>query len=295
MKFNKPQIENATEDYPNGISLSFRDTILLERKKSQYQFIEIYEHSEMGKLLFINKMIMFSEKDYKNNREMMVNISCHCRPTFENILIIGGGDGSSPGEALKYDYVTKIDVVEVDPMVTELCKKHFTFLHKSFSDNKVIYHYIEGAEYVEKQIMTKNRKYGIIIISPTDPDTLSLSLFQKLFFKNCNTILDENGILCIGGFSPYYSLGKLSPTEALKNLSSAFPIVEKFVASVPTYPGGCCVYLIASKKYLPADIYHKPLTDKQYKEMDYYNFDAHKSAFLLPNVVKRMFLMDMNG
>jgi len=79
------------ETYPDKVSLTFQDCIFLEGVKSKFQHTEIYNHSHMGKLLLIDKMVMFAEKDYRNNREMMVNISLHCRGIFENILVVGGG------------------------------------------------------------------------------------------------------------------------------------------------------------------------------------------------------------
>jgi len=281
-------IIDVTEIYPDNVSLSFLDCIFLDEIKSKFQHIEIYEHSHMGKLLLIDKMLMFSEKDYKNNREMMVNISLHCRGKFDNLLIIGGGDGSSPGEAIKYHYLKSIDVIDIDKEVSALCGKYFDFIKNSFCDRRTHYFFEEGAGFIKNNAMKK--EYGAIIVSPTDPDSLSLPLFQKEFFRNCHDILDNDGIFCIGGFTPYYNLGNINPKNVFEDLISVFRIVNIFTTSLPTYPGGLCSYLIASKKLDPTKVIHKPLTMDDYAKMEYYNFDIHSASFAVPNNVKRLFV-----
>ena len=278
---------DVTEIYPDNVSLSFRDCTLLGEIKSEFQHIEIYNHSHMGKLLLIDKMLMFSEKDYKNNREMMVNISLHCRERFDNMLIVGGGDGSSPGEAIKYPYLKEIDVIDIDKEVAVLCGKHFDFIKNAFSDKRTQYIFEEGAEFAKNKVNQK--KYGVVVVSPTDPDTLSLPLFQKEFFQNCYDILDDDGIFCIGGFTPYYNLGAISPKNVFATLNSVFKIVRVFITSLPTYPGGLCSYLIASKRLEPSKVIHKPLLKEEYDKMEYYNFDIHSACFAIPNNVKRLF------
>lgn len=284
---NDNAIVDVTEIYPDKVSLSFLDCTFLGEVKSQFQHIEIYDHLHMGKLLLIDKMLMFSEKDYKNNREMMVNISLHCRGMFDNMLVIGGGDGSSPGEAIKYPYLKSIDVIDIDKEVSTLCSKHFDFIKDAFNDKRIQYYFEEGAEFTKKNVGKK--EYGAIIVSPTDPDSLSLPLFQKIFFKNCYDILDSDGIFCIGGFTPYYNLGKINPKNVFEDLNSIFKIVKVFITSLPTYPGGLCSYLIASKKLNPAVVIHKPLRSDDYEKMEYYNFDIHSASFAVPNNVKKIF------
>ena len=284
---NKNITIDVTEFYPDKVSLSFLDCTFLGEAKSQFQHIEIYNHIHMGKLLLIDKMIMFSEKDYKNNREMMVNISLHCREMFDNMLVIGGGDGSSPGEAIKYQYLKSIDVIDIDKEVSVLCGKHFDFNKDAFCDKRVQYFFEEGSEFINK--IKGKKEYGAIIVSPTDPDSLSLPLFQKNFFQNCYDILDSDGIFCIGGFTPYYNLGKINPKNVFKDLNNVFEIVKIFITSLPTYPGGLCSYLIASKKQDPSKVIHKPLKCSDYEKMEYYNFDIHSASFAIPNNVKRIF------
>jgi spermidine synthase len=286
MKNEKSTID-VTEVYPDNVSLTFLDCTLLGEVKSKFQHIEVYNHRHMGKLLLIDKMLMFSEKDYKNNREMMVNISLHCRGTFDNILVIGGGDGSSPGEAVKYPFLKSIDVVDIDKEVSTLCGKHFDFIKDAFCDKRAHYFFEEGSEFIRNN--TGKKEYGAIIVSPTDPDSISLPLFQKDFFQNCYDILDSDGIFCIGGFTPYYNLGKINPKNVYNELNDVFKIVNIFITSLPTYPGGLCSYLIASKGLDPSRVIHKPLERDEYEKMEYYNFDIHSASFAIPNNIKRLF------
>lgn len=278
------EIFTVSELYPGNISLNFHEARLIERVQSQYQLIEVYEHDKVGKILLLDGLIMFTEMDYGYNREMMFNIPMHSRAETERVLIIGGGDGSSPGEALKYPFISKIDVVDIDEKVTEVCIRHFPFLKESFEDERVHYMFQEGSQFVSNA----ETLYGVIVVSPTDPDTLSMPLYTSDFFQRAYHILDEQGILCIGGFSPFYSLGKLKASDVKIRMEKIFPITKVFFATLPSYPGGVCTYFIASKRNDPAKIQRVHLTAKQYREMSYYNFDIHEGAFKLPQVIRRL-------
>ena len=116
-----------------------------------------------------------------------------------------------------------------------------------------------------------------------------MSLFQKEFFQNCYDILDEDGVFCIGGFTPYYNLGKVDPKNMFETLNNIFKTVRVFITSLPTYPGGLCTYLIASKTFEPSNVFHKPLKVEEYKNMEYYNFDIHTTSFSIHNNVRRLF------
>ena len=47
---------------------------------------------------------------------------CRLYKKAKKILIIGGGDGAVAEEVLKYNYVRKIDLVDIDKEVVDLSK-----------------------------------------------------------------------------------------------------------------------------------------------------------------------------
>ncbi len=69
-----------------------------------------------------------SDADRKDEfiyHEMMAHVPMAVHPKVENVLVIGGGDGGCVRELAKYNTIQKIDVVEVDPLLVEVCRKYF--------------------------------------------------------------------------------------------------------------------------------------------------------------------------
>src|SRR5437899_4100759 len=51
-------------------------------------------------------------------------------------LVIGGGEGATLREVLKYGSLTRAVMVDIDGEVVELCKKHLEEMHRGAFDDK---------------------------------------------------------------------------------------------------------------------------------------------------------------
>jgi spermidine synthase len=67
---------------------------------------------------------MAAEGEEKTYHEMIVHPAMTTAPKIERVLIIGGGDGGTAREVLRYQQVEHVDMVEIDAMVVEACKEH---------------------------------------------------------------------------------------------------------------------------------------------------------------------------
>ena len=47
-----------------------------------------------------------------------------CTPMYGDVLVIGAGDGGVIRELTRYPEIEHIDMVEIDPLVVEVCKKY---------------------------------------------------------------------------------------------------------------------------------------------------------------------------
>ena len=72
----------------------------------------------------------------------------------QNILVIGGGDGGTVREFLKYKSVEKITIVEIDEKVVEACKLHLPNIASAFDDKRLDLRIEDGIEFVKMLILS---------------------------------------------------------------------------------------------------------------------------------------------
>ena len=74
----------------------------LERFRSPFQAVEVHETARFGTLFRLDGCFMTSEKDEFFYHENLVHMAALAHPAPERALVVGGGDGGSAEELLKY-------------------------------------------------------------------------------------------------------------------------------------------------------------------------------------------------
>ncbi|MFQ6083677.1 MAG: polyamine aminopropyltransferase [Candidatus Aminicenantia bacterium] len=257
----------------HGLFFEVNKTLYAE--KSPYQKIEVIENKFFGKVLFLDGLIMTTEKDEFFYHEMITHPALVTHPAPKEILIIGGGDGGALKEVLRYS-IEKVILVEIDQKVIEVSKKFFPQLAFSFEDERVEIIFADGADYVK----SSDRHFDIVIIDSSDPVGPAKVLFRKEFFKILKHRLNQNGIIVAQTESPFYHL------ETIKELSSIFreifSIVKFYTCPVPTYPAGFWSFVFLSENIDPFQIRREPPSS-----LKYFNLEIHRAAFSLPNFLKQ--------
>jgi spermidine synthase len=253
-----------------GFRLTFKVKEVLHKEKSPYQVIEVIDTYTFGKILLLDGIVMFTEKDEYAYHEMLVHPAMVVHPDPQNILIIGGGDGGTVREILKYK-VAKITVVDIDKRVIEVCKKYFPEMTKGFFDSRVEIINEDGAVYVKE---TKN-KFDIIFVDSTDPTGPGATLVEKEFLENGAKILASSESIWVAQTeSSFQSEDFLK--EYIGRAKKIFKIVKVYQTEVPSYGGGW-MFTIASQKT-------DPLVSKRASPsgLKYYNSKIHQACFALP-------------
>lgn len=272
-----------TENHSKHAKFSIRVEKQLASVESDYQRIDIFETPEFGRVLVMDSCIMLTEKDEFIYHEMLVHVPMAVHPNIKKVLLIGAGDGGSLRELCFYKNVERIDLVEIDPLIIELCKEYLPQTACCFDDPRLNIFIEDGLKFVRN----KSNEYDLIVVDSTDPFGPGEGLFTKEFYGNCYKLLKDDGILVNQHESPYYEDDALAVQRTYARTSHFFPITELYQAHVPTYPSGHWLFGFSSKKYHPI----KDLDEKRWlsygiaDEMDYYNTAIHKGAFALPNYV----------
>ena len=204
-----------SELHTSNVKLSMRIEKQLFSGNSDCQRIDVLESVEFGKFLALDGDILFSEKDEFIYDEMVTHVPMAVHPDVRHVLIIGGGDGGVAKELTQYDSIEKIDVVEPDEMLVEVCREHFPELACGLDDPRVNVYYQDGLRFLRN----KTEEYDLIINDATDPFGHTEGLFTKEFYGSCYKALKEDGIMVYQHGSPFYDEDK---EECMKMHRKAF-------------------------------------------------------------------------
>jgi len=265
---------------------------LVVRKKTAYQEIIILKTFEYGNALMLDGCWMTSDRDEKYYHECLVHPALSNLSKINTVLIIGGGDGGTLRECLKYKDITAIDLVEIDEEVINLSKH---FLKKiggnSWLDKRLKINICDGCKWVKN---IKNNYYDAILIDCSDPSDFANGLFSTNFYKECKRILKEKGILATQSESPE-SFKKIH-IEIIQSLKSIFKTSSTMYAFVPFYPSGIWSWTFASNNEKDFLIPKHNQIKSIENSCDVWNLNYQEGALkMIPNkILKELFKQNTN-
>jgi len=270
-----------TERHTKDVQFTIRVDKQLFSGASAFQRIDVFHSEEFGRFLTLDGYIMLTEKDEFIYHEMIVHPAMAVNPGIETVLVIGAGDGGVMRELSRYKTIKTVDVVEIDQMVIDVCKKYLPQTACGFDDPRVNVLIQDGLKYIR----SVEDKYDLIIVDSTDPFGPGEGLFTREFYGNCYKALKEDGIMVNQHESPFYENDAIAMQRAHKRIVRCFPISRVYQAHIPTYSSGHWLFGFASKRYHPVgDLKEKEWNDLNLKTR-YYNTKLHAGAFALPNYV----------
>jgi spermidine synthase len=249
----------------------------LHTEQTDFQFLEMAETAEWGNMLFLDGMVMTSEKDEFVYHEMVAHVPLFTHPNPENVLVVGGGDGGVIREVLKHPSVKKATLVDIDGKVIEYSKKFLPSIASGLEDSRV--DVIVGDGFMH--IAESENKYDVIMVDSTEPVGPAVNLFTKGFYAGISRALKEDGIFVAQSDNPWFKADLIEQVQ--KDVKEIFPITKLYLANIPTYPSGLWAFTIGSKKYNPLEVPAERFHDIDTK---YYTKELHNAAFVLPKFVK---------
>jgi spermidine synthase len=241
---------------------------------------------------------MLTENDEFVYHESIAHVPMQLLEKPERVLIVGGGDGGTAREILKYPSVREIVLVEIDAGVVEAAKEFFPGLAVSFKDPKLTLRIMDGEKYVKDAAEARSASassrgsgpgaagggFDLVVIDSTDPVGPGEVLFSGEFYRNCSRILKPGGALVAQTESPFDRARRSVIRGIYKNLRSAFPKVSMYLASIPNYPFGIWSFALSSDSVDPLrGPFKAPAVPGGLK---YYNRELGRGVFMLPNYVR---------
>ncbi|MDF2596029.1 MAG: spermidine synthase [Clostridia bacterium] len=273
-----------TENHQDDTKFSIKVKEHIHSEKSEFQQIDFFASQTFGTFFTLDGLMMATEKDEFIYHDMITHVSMAVNPDIKSVLIIGGGDGGTAREVLRYASVKKVDMVEIDERVVRLCQKYMPqTAHKLDNDPRLTLHFEDGLQFVQD---APSASYDLILVDSTDPIGPGEGLFTYEFYNNCKRVLSDEGILINQHESPYYASYAHEMKRAHSKIRETFPVAKVYQFHLPTYPSGHWLFGFASKKYDPI----KDLKADRWQSLGlktkYYNTDLHVGAFMLPTYVK---------
>jgi spermidine synthase len=186
------------------IDASLYEDEVIVSETTPYQQITVTRFRDRTRL-FLNQSIQFDTLDEHRYHEMLVHpaLAHVARP--ERVLVLGGGDGMAVREVLRDPRVRSIDLVDLDPRVTELFRDRDDLASLNafaLRDPRVTIHNADAWQFLSQP----GPAYDLIIADLPDPATLSLSrLYTREFYAQMVERLAATGVFVTQAGSPLFA------------------------------------------------------------------------------------------
>jgi len=251
-------------------------------KKTAFQSLEILDLKTYGLSLVLDGKIQSSELDESIYHEALVHPAMLSHPEPKKIFIIGGGEGATLREVLRYQSVEQVLMVDIDQEVVEACKTHLPSWHQgAFDDPRVDLRFLDARQYLEET----NEIFDVIIIDISEPVEAGPAylLYTTEFYQIVLERLNKDGLIALQAGTTTRSYLE-NFTAVCRTLKSVFPIVSPYQVSIPSFglPWG---FALASKTYDPeswgAQEIDQKISERIQGELQTYDGLTHKGQFLL--------------
>jgi spermidine synthase len=121
------------------------------------------------------------------------------------VLVVGGGEGATVREVLRWSQVGHVDWVDIDGELVELCETHLGWAPGVRTDERVAYY----AEDIQEMLPMLG-KYDVIILDLPDPDGDTGYLYSTEFWGDMYDHLEETGriVTHVGPARPFGGVGE---------------------------------------------------------------------------------------
>ena len=257
--------------------------------QTKFQHVEILQTVAYGKTLVLDGRIQSSQVDEFIYHEALVHpgmLTTEAPP--RSALVIGGGEGATLREILRYPSITRAVMVDIDGEVVELCKTHLPEMHRgAFDDPRTEVRHEDARAYLEK---SKDR-FDLITVDLVEPleEGPARMLFTKEFYTLVRDRLTPGGAMTMqAGMT---KLGELAFfTTIHRTLRAVFPVVAAYQSFISCFgtPWG---FIVASKKVDPAGLgaqaVDKLIADRVKGSLEYWDGVTHQHAFSVPKFIRK--------
>jgi spermidine synthase len=159
--------------------------------RTKFQVVEIVESPKFGKMLILDGKIQSAALDEHIYHEALVHPAMLLHPDPRRILILGGGEGATLREVLRYRSVEQAVMVDLDEEVVTLCRQYLPeWSAGAFEDPKASVVCEDARQFLKRPIGL----FDVIIQDITDPVTAD---FGGEYYRAIRKRLASPGVLAM--------------------------------------------------------------------------------------------------
>ena len=276
----------AIEQLSPDFGFYLRTQSVLAERRSPMQRIEIVETPLFGRAMRIDGCFMTSERDEFFYHEPMIHLPAITHGNPRRALIVGGGDGGSAEELLKYPGMEQVVLAELDAEVIDMAKTWLPSIHRhAFDDPRLHLHIGDGRAYIE----SCTQPFDQIVLDLTDPFGPALALYTQDFYQACRRALRPGGVLSLHIQSPIHRPQLMA--RILASLRQSFAVVRPYLQYVPLYGtlwGMACASDSADPLALACEEVDARIARHGLRELQLYDGDGHRALLTLPPFVREI-------
>jgi spermidine synthase len=220
-------------------------TKILAYKKTAFQDMYIVETGVYGKGLVLDGKWQSCTGEEFIYHEPLVHPAMIAHGAPKNVLILGGGEGATAREVLRWKTVEKVMMVDIDGEVVDACKEHLPEMHENaFADPRLEVVIADALEILD----TTSEQWDIIISDLSDPieEGPSFALFTKEYYEKLAKVLAPGGFVVVQS-GPIAPAGLTLHARLANTLKAVFPHTHSYITYTATY-GSPWSYVLASQE-----------------------------------------------
>ena len=208
-------------------------TRVLAYKRTAFQEMYIVETGAYGKALVLDGKWQSCTGDEFLYHEALVQPALICHQAPKRVLILGGGEGATAREVLRWKTVEQVLMVDIDLEVVDACQTHLPEMHQqSFEDPRFQLYIGDALTFLDET----TEQWDVVISDLSDPieEGPSFQLFTQEYFQKIARVLATGGFFVV-------QAGPVAPAELTlharltKTVGTVFENVHSYHVSVPTY------------------------------------------------------------
>ncbi|OCR00124.1 spermidine synthase [Oscillatoriales cyanobacterium USR001] len=220
-------------------------TKVLAYKKTAFQEMYVVETGMYGKGLVLDGKWQSCTGDEFLYHEPLVQPAMVLHGSPRKVLVLGGGEGATVREILRWKTVEKVVMIDIDGEVVEACKEYLPEMHQNaFDDPRCELVVGDALDFLDKT----GNDWDVVISDLSDPieEGPSFQLFTKDYFEKVSRVMSPSGYFVV-------QAGPVSPAELkmhariVNTLKAVFPNVQSLTSYISTY-GAPWGFAIASNQ-----------------------------------------------
>ena len=247
-----------TDSTTPGEGYQYAVSRILTWQRTRFQDLAIIDTATFGKALILDGNWQSCVADEFLYHEPLVHPAMvfHGKP--RSVAILGGGEGATLREVLRWNSVNGAVMVDLDGEVVEACKEHLPEMHRgAFADLRTEVIIGDARDWLE----STDEQFDVLISDLSEPleHGPAFELFTIEYFRQIRRVLSPDGFFAL-------QAGSVAPHDirlfarVANTVASVFEHVRPYASAVPSFATNWGFILASS---LPLDPLPTPDAVKQ--------------------------------